>query len=362
MAATTEDTNVDVGDSTQEGAVDDDEEASKPCITWKGVLQLACYVIVAGLVVWLAIAGHLQTLMNWIKNLPFYFSVPIIFVLQVFINMPFGYGYSVIAVSVGATYGWWGFLLVTSTGNPAAWIAYHVDKWQVGDTEVILRKFPKGKIQRLARAIAFALHGSTLWQSFIITFATRPSPLITGLQNLLLAGVGRVPFWTVYVPATFMGKLVDDAILIYTGTLIQTVAGDADPLGEGGQLVVIIIQFVAVLLLMTIVSLSVRHILNTQLREEPEELKEEDRLPQDNVIELSEPTKTPQLTDKQLEESETTEASGKDLHVEQEGETSESEKSKNSRVHEHTNMRAETSEGERDVESEEEVIEVETER
>lgn len=248
--------------ATQEGNVEVRPSKQKTGITKErcrkilsNALLLCVFLACFSLGAWATITGNLEEGVKSVADLHYAIVFTIIVVLMLFVNMPFGWGYSVVVTSTGFGIGWKGLPAVLIGGvffGPClAWFVNRQILLKDSTSEKLISRVPHKRSRRWIHAIITGLHEDTY--SILIVAATRPSPLLSGWQNLILA-IASPPFWSCYVAGTIIGGSPDATLYTYLGILLRKATDEANSTSDTVNLAIYIIQGVACVLFLLLTS------------------------------------------------------------------------------------------------------------
>lgn len=224
------------------------------------IVGLSC----CGFAVWATVSGELQRWTELLMDLSYGVVCLIIVGILIFLNMPFGYGYSVVVISAGFGFGWAALPPVLLGGMFfGPWAAYAFNQFMFfkGKTpQELVDWIPSARAKRLVRAVILGIRLDRC--SVMIVAATRSSPLAVGIQLLILSAAA--PPLGAFCIGVVVGGLPDLVVSIYIGTLVRSAldqASEETDKADSVKLIVIIVQIVACLLLMALVSFTARRML-----------------------------------------------------------------------------------------------------
>mmetsp|Transcript_139739 Transcript_139739/g.243344 ORF Transcript_139739/g.243344 Transcript_139739/m.243344 type:complete len:304 (+) Transcript_139739:2-913(+) len=233
------------------------------------ILLFCIFVACFSLAVWATVTGHMEDGVKSIADLHYAIVFSIIIVLMLFVNLPCGWGYSVVVTSTGFGLGWKGLPAVLIGGvilGPClAWFVTRQIILKDATPESLISKVPHKRSRRWIHAIVTGLQEDRC--SICIVAATRPSPLVSGWQNLVLS-VASPPFWSCYVVGTIIGGSPDATLYTYIGILLRQATDEANRNSNTVRMVTYIVQVVACVLFIALISCAARRRLAKYQRNE----------------------------------------------------------------------------------------------
>jgi len=233
-----------------------------------------------GIIIWLFTKPQkMKKLILWLRDLGWRGNL-ICCAVFILTTLPFGTGYTEVAIACGFLYKLWlgvatTFVGVVIIGSP---IAFFMCKFLFRNPVIkYINKKPKLKI--LLKAVQA--------NGFTIIFMMRLTPVPMGIQNALFA-ISDISFW-VFITATALGLLPEMFVWVFLGKSIQDVSEivtNNRPMDTTHKVIIGVQITVTLLLLIGVFFLS-RHVLKKAMNEQNSEEKESLLRPSDSMDSLA---------------------------------------------------------------------------
>lgn len=255
--------------TAQDGTSEQSPQRSKICPLRNGCMHgmprtiLLCLVFVSlfSLSIWATCSGRLEDAVKSISDLHYAIVFSIIAGLMICVNLPCGWGHTVIIAAAGFGISW--------RALPPVWIggvllgpslAYFVNReivFRKETPEQIFKRVPHARARRMMQAIAIGIKEDKC--HVLIVAATRASPLFVCMQNLVLSAA-QLPFWS-FVVGTILGGSPDVALITYLGILLRKTTEEASSRQDTVKIVSFILQVMACVLVTSIISCAAKRAL-----------------------------------------------------------------------------------------------------
>ncbi|PRP79373.1 hypothetical protein PROFUN_12923 [Planoprotostelium fungivorum] len=253
-------------DNTNPNGEEEEEPETRSQYIKKWIIRGILISVLAGcvgVIIWMVLKpSRMAALIEWIRGLGIWGNA-ICCAIFILTTLPFGTGYTEVAIACGFLYDLWigvatTFIGTVCFGSP---IAFFMCKY-LFNKPVMKYINKKEKLKILLKAVQS--------NGFTIIFLMRLSPVPMGIQNALFAVAG-IRFW-VFITATGLGLLPEMFVWVNMGKTINNISEIVSGHKSGTAPKVIMgVQIGITVILLIFMVLLGRHVLNKAMRVEKDE-------------------------------------------------------------------------------------------